>query len=95
MDKDNVPKCLKCKYTNTNTQIQLRSRLQLCLACVIFLKRYWYKDFKDKVPSCLTCKYKYTTTQIHKYTNPVWVKVAVMPSMCYIFEKVMVQGPQK
>ena len=39
--------------------------------------------------------HKYTNTQIHKDTNTARVKVAVMPSTCYIFEKVMVQGPQK
>ena len=33
--------------------------------------------------------------QIHKYTNTVWVKIADRPNMCYTFEKVMVQGPQK
>ena len=30
-----------------------------------------------------------------KYTNTVKVKFAARPYMCYIFEKVMVQGPQK
>ena len=39
--------------------------------------------------------YKYTNTQIHKYTNTVLVKVTDMPNICYIFAKVMVQGPQK
>ena len=42
---------------------------------------------KDNVPKCLKCKYTNTNTQIHKYANIAWVKVAVMPSMCYIFEK--------
>ena len=50
---------------------------------------------KDNVPKCLKCKYTNTNTQIHKYANTAWVKVAVMPSMCYVFEKVRVQGPQK
>ena len=36
-----------------------------------------------------------TQIQIHKYTNTVWVKFADRPNMCYIFEKVMVRGPQK
>ena len=36
-----------------------------------------------------------TQIQIHKYTNTVWVKFADRPNMCYIFEKVMVQRPQK
>ena len=40
-------------------------------------------------------KYKYTNTQIHKYTNTVLVKVADWPNMCYIFETVMIQGPQE
>ena len=33
--------------------------------------------------------------QIHKYTNTIWVKFEVRPNMCYIFEKLMVRGPQK
>ena len=36
-----------------------------------------------------------TQIQIHIYTNTASVKVADRPNMCYIFEKVMVQGPQK
>ena len=36
-----------------------------------------------------------TQIQIHKYTNTASVKVADRPNMCYIFEKVMVRGPQK
>jgi len=47
------------------------------------------------------CKYtntqiqKYTNTQIHKLTNTALVKAANRPNICYIFEKVMVQGSQK
>ena len=33
--------------------------------------------------------------QIHKYTNKILVRVADRPNMCYIFENVMVRGPQK
>ena len=36
-----------------------------------------------------------TQIQLHKYTNTVWVKFADRPNMCYIFENVMVRGPQK
>ena len=36
-----------------------------------------------------------TQIQLHKYKNTVWVKFADRPNMCYIFEKVMVRGPQK
>ena len=36
-----------------------------------------------------------TQIQLHKYTNTVWVKFADRSNMWYIFEKVMVQGPQK
>ena len=36
-----------------------------------------------------------TQIQLHKYTNTVWVKFADRSNMCYIFEKVMVRGPQK
>ena len=35
-----------------------------------------------------------TQIQIHKYANTL-VKVADRHDMCYIFEKVMVRGPQK
>ena len=43
----------------------------------------------------MTCKYTNTNTQIHKYTDTASVKVTDRPNMCYIFEKVMVRGPQK
>ena len=59
--------------------------------CDIFLKRKWYEDLKNNVPKCLTSKY----TNMYKYTNTVWVKFADRPIMCYIFENVMVRGPQK
>ena len=36
-----------------------------------------------------------TQIQIQKYSNTVWAKIADRPNMCYIFEKVMVRGPQK
>ena len=36
-----------------------------------------------------------TQIQLHKYTNTVLVKFADRHYMCYIFEKVMVRGPQK
>ena len=52
---------------NTNTQILLWSKLQICPTYAIFSERKWYEDIKNKVPSCLTCKYKYTKTQTHKY----------------------------
>ncbi len=42
-----------------------------------------------------TVRYTNTQIQLHKYTNTVWVKFADRPNMCYIFEKVMVQRPQK
>ena len=47
--------------------VPLRSKLQIGLACAIFLKRQWYKDLKNSVPKCLTCKHTKTNTQIHKY----------------------------
>merc|ERR1711963_1142179 len=50
---------------------------------------------RNNVPGCLTCKYTNTNTQIHKYANTALVKGADRPDMCYIFEKVMVRGPQK
>ena len=36
-----------------------------------------------------------TQIQIHKYVNTALVKVADRQEMCYIFEKVMIPGPQK
>ena len=54
------------KYTNT--QIQLRAKLQIDMACAIFMKRYWYEGLKINVPGCLACKYTNTNTQIHKYS---------------------------
>ena len=34
------------KYKYTNTQIQLRAKLQIDMACAIFMKRYWYEGLK-------------------------------------------------
>ena len=54
-----------------------------------------------KYPNTQTHKYtntqihKYTYTQIHKYTNTASDKNANKHNMCYIFEKVMIQGHQK
>ena len=39
--------------------------------------------------------HKKINTHIHKYTNTDSVKVPNRPNMAYIFEKVMVRGPQK
>ena len=50
-----------------------------------FSESIWYKDLKDNVPRCLTCK----------YTKTASVKVSHRPNICYIFEMVMVRGPQK
>ena len=36
-----------------------------------------------------------TRIQIHKYTNTALDKIADRHDMCYIFEKVMIPGPQK
>ena len=54
--KNNIPKCLTCKYTktqihkntNTNTQIQFELNLQISLTCAIFLKRKWYQDLNKE-----------------------------------------------
>ena len=37
---------------------------------------------------------KHTNTQIHKYTNTVWTESEDRNDMCYIFEKLMLQGCQ-
>ena len=69
--------------------------MQMDMACAIIMKMQWCQDLKINVLECMTCKYTNTNTQIHKYTNTASVKVADRPNMCYIFEKVMVRGPQK
>ena len=76
------------KYKYTNTQIQLRSKLQIDLTCAI----YGTRTSKTMFPSV---GHANTQIQLHKYTNTVWVKFADRSNMCYIFEKVMVRGPQK
>ena len=75
---------------------------QICIcpfSCMVGLSVAWHEmgSVKFNVYSCVTCKYTNTTTQIqiHKYTNTASIKVADRPNMCYIFEKVMVRGPQK
>ena len=40
-------------------------------------------------------KYTNTNTQIYKYANTALVKVADTHDMCYIFERVILRGPQK
>ena len=37
---------------------------------------------------------KHTNTQIHKYTNTLWTESEDRHDMCYIFEKLMLQGCQ-
>ena len=67
-------------HKNTNTQILLWSKLQICLTYAIFSERKWYEDIKNNAPSCLTCKYKYTKTQTHIYTNTqiqIWSKFQI------------------
>ena len=75
---------------------------QICIcpfSCTVGLSVALHEmgSVKFNVYSCVTCKYTNTTTQIqiHKYTNTASIKVADRPNMCYIFEKVMVRGPQK
>ena len=75
---------------------------QICIcpfSCTVGLSVAWHEmgSVKFNVYSCVTCKYTNTITQIqiHKYTNTASIKVADRPNMCYIFEKVMVRGPQK
>ena len=56
----------------TNTQIQLRSKLQIDLTCAIFLKRLWYEDTKkqcSRVCDMQIHKYNYTNTQIQFVSN--------------------------
>ena len=63
MSKDNVPECLKRKYTKkiyTNTAVA-----DMPSMCYVFIGQ-WYNDLKNKVPSCLTCKYKYTIELLSK-----------------------------
>merc|ERR1711974_597485 len=46
------------------------------------------------IPKCLIHKYTNTNTQRHKDTYTAYDKVPERPSMCYIFEKRLVQGYQ-
>ena len=69
MSKDNVPKCLKRKYTNT-ASIKVADMPSMCY---VFIGQ-WYNDLKNKVPSCLTCKYKYTYTASVKVADMIKVK---------------------
>ena len=103
--KNNVPGCLTCKYTNTNTQIHKNANTALIKVtdrhdmCYIFEKVMVRGPRKQcsRVSDLQIHKYKYTNTntQIHKYANRALVKVADRHDMCYIFERVMVRGPQK
>ena len=40
-------------------------------------------------------QYQFPNTQIKKLQNTALIKIADWPGMCYIFEKVVVQGPKK
>ena len=92
-----------CKYTNTNTQIHIYTNTALVKVadkhdmCYIFEKVMVRGPQKQcSLMSDLQIhKYKYKYTQIHKYANTALVKVADRHDRCYIFEKVMVRGPQK
>ena len=53
------------------------------------------KDIYTDIPKCLIHKYTNTNTQRHKDTYTAYDKVPERPSMCYIFEKRLVQGYQK
>ena len=69
---------------------------QLCMVLdhktIYFLKGNDIRTSKTMFPGVWRAN---TQIQIHKYTNTASVKVADRPNMCYIFEKVMVRGPQK
>ena len=104
--KNFIHMCRTHKYKNTNTkytntQIQHMTKCQKDPRCGIFLKRGFFEDIKNYIPTGQTPKIKkknkFTNTQIHKYkyTNTASAKVAYMPKVCYIFENVMVRGPQK
>ena len=58
----------------------------------IFSESLWRPLFTHPPPLTF---YPNTNTQIHKYTNTALVKVEHRHNMCYIFEKVMIRGPQK
>merc|ERR1711963_1104191 len=98
--RNNVPGCLTCKYTNTNTQIHKCANTALVKVanrhdmCYIF-EKVMVRGPQKQCSGCLTCKCTNTNTQIHKYANTALVKVADRHDICYIFEKAMVRGPQK
>ena len=83
------------KYTNT-FWVKFADRPNMCYIFEKVMVRGPQKRC-SRVLDVQIHKYNYTNTQIqlHKYTNTVWVKFADRPNMCYIFEKVMVRGPQK
>merc|ERR1711963_800057 len=91
--KNNVPGCLTCKYTNTNTQIHKYANRALVKGadrhdmCYIF-EKVMVRGLQKQ------CSWV-SDLQIHKYANTALVKVADRHDMCYIFENAMVRGPQK
>ena len=62
-------KIQKCKYRNTNTQIQkyTNTKCKKGLACAVFLKSICFKDFKSNTPMCQVQKYRNKNTPLHKY----------------------------
>ena len=93
--------CLKRANTKiqihkyANTQIQQMTKCLKDPTCGIFLKRGLIRDTNYDVHMSQTRKYNNTNTQIRKYTNTVNDQVPERPNMWYIFEKRIVQGPQK
>merc|ERR1711963_656556 len=93
--RNNVPGCLTCKYTNTNTQIHKYANTALVK---VANRHYICYIFEKVMVRGLQKQYSWLSDfQIHKYkyAYTVLVKVADRHDMCYIFEKVMVRGPQK
>ena len=74
--------------------------LSVCVTSYLLSTIWYIKPYKTtyflKAYDQRQCS-QVSESQIHKYiyTNTASIKVADRPNMCYIFEKVMVRGPQK
>ena len=91
---NDFPRCLTCKYTNTNTQMHKCTNAQIqCKHWVLGCYK-WFSQMSDMQIH----KYKYTNAQIHKCTNTVYAQIKLNdetlwnPLKCFIFGKPLMQG---
>ena len=95
--KNDTLMCQTCKYTNTNTQIQIHKYTNRAYHKVPERPNMWYIFEKMIVQGYekLISHVPNTQIQIHKYTNTAYDKVPERPNIWHIFEKRIVQGYQK